>query len=611
MTGWGRRLAVTLAIAVVAIAFVAPVGALILKSFVVYDVVLEDGTVARAVEEPDVADGYVRFFYQDDPGGERIAVRKPIDKVKEIRSSHSLHHYEFVFSDRRAVLLVRNSLIVAGLGMLAALLIGVPIAWLLFRTDLPGRRLLLAFCLGPAILPPFLVWMGGARRLMNALHDAFGFTGATLQVASTTVVFGFVLFPFVVLLVGRALAAVPVGPWEAACMLGGRAAAFRRVVLPAVLPALFGSAAIVFVLAWADFTVPDLISFMLPPAEQGKVLNVFPTEIFLQWTKSFAKARATATGVPFVLVTVGILVLALYFLRKSPVVGGGEGRRGRPRVRLNGLGRAAGWGAVLLVLALGIVLPLVDMAGWACGRGETVKTSGEAKEVVGQTRMGELFDFAGAFARTPGLEDDLFRWLKSGLGAALLAMAAAIVLARWATTGGRLARITVLVIAVLPLAVPGLVYSVATTSFWSQIDVPWIARSPLRSILALTARFLPFAIVGAWIVLRELRRGHEEAAALLGAGPTTRALRVWGPVAGWGLVGAGLAVLVLALRELDTIVEIDSRVYPMRIYTKIHFSRLADEANLAFLYVGILLVPAVLAAVGVGMWARRRAAGVS
>ena len=45
----------------------------------------------------------------------------------------------------------------------------------------------------------------------------------------------------------------------------------------------------------------------------------------------------------------------------------------------------------------------------------------------------------------------------------------------------------------------------------------------------------------------------------------------------------------------------------MRLYDKIHFYRLADEANLAFLYVGILLVPALLAAVVLGSLGRRRA----
>ena len=42
---------------------------------------------------------------------------------------------------------------------------------------------------------------------------------------------------------------------------------------------------------------------------------------------------------------------------------------------------------------------------------------------------------------------------------------------------------------------------------------------------------------------------------------------------------------------------IDPRILPVRLYDKIHFSRLADEANLLFLCVGILLLPALLLAV--------------
>jgi len=110
------------------------------------------------------------------------------------------------------------------------------------------------------------------------------------------------------------------------------------------------------------------------------------------------------------------------------------------------------------------------------------------------------------------------------------------------------------------------------------------------------------------VALRAVRPGHEEAASLLGAGPGTRALRIWGPPAGPGLLAGAATVLVLALREIDTVIVIDAQVFPLRIYDKIHYSRLADEANLTFLYVGILLVPALLAA---GLWSwfawRRRA----
>jgi len=153
----------------------------------------------------------------------------------------------------------------------------------------------------------------------------------------------------------------------------------------------------------------------------------------------------------------------------------------------------------------------------------------------------------------------------------------------------------VLFLGAFPLAVPGLVFTAGTHLLWLKLDISWVDRTMLRSMLVLAARFFPFALVAAWLALRQVRRGSEEAAAMLGAGGLVRAQRIWGPLAARGLLGAFLVVLVLALREIDAVVLVDPRVFPWRLYDKIHFSQFADEATLCLLYVSILLVPALVA----------------
>ena len=92
-----------------------------------------------------------------------------------------------------------------------------------------------------------------------------------------------------------------------------------------------------------------------------------------------------------------------------------------------------------------------------------------------------------------------------------------------------------------------------------------------------------------------------------GAGPTTRTARVLVPMTWVGVLSGGLLVLVLALRELDAIMLVDARVLPMRLYDKIHFNRMADEANLLFLCLGYLLIPALACALLMGLRRRRPA----
>ncbi|MFV1959269.1 MAG: ABC transporter permease, partial [Planctomycetota bacterium] len=595
MSSWGGRLAVLFALGIVLLALVLPVGALLVRSFLIQEVVLVDGTRLRAVGEVETLDvpgrgAMVSFATQDAPGAERQPRQVPQQDVRRIETRPSFDHYRAVFADARTLGLVENSLRIAVGAVLVALLLGLPLAFVLGRTALPGRRIFLALSMGPAILPPLFLAMGGAIPIGGALHGAFGLSGSALQLTTASVVFGFGLYPLVVLLVGQGLAAVPAGPWEAALLLGGQSAAFRRVVLPAVLPAVLGASTLVFVLALADFAVPDTLGFTLPHVTTPA--NVFPTEILLQWKQNGNTGRAVATGVPLLLVTLVLVPVSLLLLRRSPVTGGGEGRRGRPRLQLaRWRTRLAAWFVVLGILALTLVLPLAGVLSWAEGGGATAQ-SGTA--TASASARAKLFDFQGALDRTPGSREEISRWLKTGAATAILALVVAVILVRWALRRGRAVRALVLALGALPLAVPGLVLTVGTLLFWIRLDIGWADRSIVRSVFALTARFLPFALLAAWLALRGVRRGQEEAASLLGAGPATRAGRIWGPLALRGLLGGALVVLILALREVDAVVLVDPRIFPMRLYDKIHFSRLADEANLALLWVGILLVPAIV-----------------
>jgi iron(III) transport system permease protein len=596
-----------LAWAVVAIAFLMPVGALFVRSFRVYDVVMQDGTVHRAVGEVRRGDGIVRFELQGAPDAEKISWEEDAENVREVRSLLSLDHYERVFTEPRTLGLLENSALIALGGALLALLLGLPIAFVLARTELPGRYLLAALCMGPAILPPFFIALGGARRMQAVLISVFGVSGGSLQVFNSIVVFGFVLFPLTVLLVGPALARVPAGPWESARLLGGRRAALRHVLLPALLPSVIGTFVLCFLMALTDFAVPDVLGFMLPAG--GSPTHVFATEILFQWKQTGNTGRAVATGAPFLVVTVLLLALAGALLRRSPVFAPGRPGRLRPRVCLSPLRRSAAYVFVLAVLGIALFMPLIEIAGWAGPGGESA-SGGTTAPQADSAGEGTLFDFGGTLDRTVGARDDRDRWLLCAFLAALLAMGVAVPLARQATRGGRLVRTAVLVVGALPLAVPGLVFSVGTLLFWQALPWDWVVEvedGVTRSVLVLSARFLPFALLGSWLALRAVRRGHEEAAAALGAGPLARARRIVAPLALPGVLAGGLLVLVLALRELDAIVLVDPRVLPMRLYDKIHFNRMADEANLLFLCLGLLLIPALLLALLLAWRARRSA----
>ena len=134
-----------------------------------------------------------------------------------------------------------------------SLLLGVPLAWVLARSSMPGLRLLRALVTLPLVLPPVvggvaLLLVLGRNGLVGRHLDAwFGltipFTTAAVVVAET-----FVAMPFLVIAVEGAFRSADQGYDEAAATLGAsRLTVFRRVTLPLVRPALVAGA----VLCWA------------------------------------------------------------------------------------------------------------------------------------------------------------------------------------------------------------------------------------------------------------------------------------------------------------------------------------------------------------------------
>jgi molybdate transport system permease protein len=145
------------------------------------------------------------------------------------------------------------SLVCASLATVISLLLGVPLAWLLARGDVPGRGLLRALVTVPLVLPPVvggvaLLLVLGRRGLIGQhLNEWFG---VSLPFTTTGVVVAeaFVAMPFLVISVEGALRAADPRYEEAAATLGAsRWLTFRRVTLPSIAPGVVAGT----VLCWA------------------------------------------------------------------------------------------------------------------------------------------------------------------------------------------------------------------------------------------------------------------------------------------------------------------------------------------------------------------------
>jgi molybdate transport system permease protein len=145
------------------------------------------------------------------------------------------------------------SLTCASLATALCLVLGVPLAWLLARSDLPGRRVLRALVTVPLVLPPVvggvaLLLVLGRRGIIGQHLDAWFGISLPFTTAGVVVAEAFVAMPFLVISVEGALRGADPRYEEAAATLGAsRWLTFRRVTLPSIAPGVVAGT----VLCWA------------------------------------------------------------------------------------------------------------------------------------------------------------------------------------------------------------------------------------------------------------------------------------------------------------------------------------------------------------------------
>ncbi|HET7326410.1 MAG TPA: ABC transporter permease [Nocardioidaceae bacterium] len=202
---------------------------------------------------------------------------------------------------------LRLSLVAGLLATGICLVVGVPLAWLLARTDFRGKRVVRALVTVPLVLPPVvggvaLLMLLGRRGVIGQYLDAW--FGITLPFTTAAVVLAeaFVAMPFLVIAVEGALRATDPRFETAAATLGAsRWVVFWRVTLPMAAPGVAAGAVLCFARALGEFGATITFAGSFPG-----VTRTMPIEVYLQLQSD----PSTAIVLSLVLLAVSVLVLA-------------------------------------------------------------------------------------------------------------------------------------------------------------------------------------------------------------------------------------------------------------------------------------------------------------
>ncbi|WP_327311480.1 ABC transporter permease [Streptomyces sp. NBC_01243] len=201
---------------------------------------------------------------------------------------------------------LRLSLLVSFWALGLSLLLGVPLAWLLARTDFPGKAFVRSLVLLPMVLPPTVggvaLLLGFGRRglLGPWLENTFGIT-LPFHTSGAVAAATFVAMPFLVISLEGALAGLRPAYEETAASLGASPVrVFFTVTLPMAAPGLAAGAALTWARALGEFGATITFAGNLPGTTQTLPLQVY---LLLQ------DSPEAATSVSLLLLAIAMAVL--------------------------------------------------------------------------------------------------------------------------------------------------------------------------------------------------------------------------------------------------------------------------------------------------------------
>lgn len=462
--------------------------------------------------------------------------------------------------------LVFTTLSLATLATTWAMMLALPLAWLVVRTDLPFRNLCRWLAVVPLAIPSYIgamayiallgpvgsvnAWFTTLTGSQQQWINIYGFWGGVF-------VLGLFTYPYIFLLASAALEATNPSVEETARSLGeSPLGVLRRVTLPMLRPSVLAGGLLVFLYALSDFGSLSLLR-----------VHVFTTAIYHQLNTRFDQASSAMLSFVLVLITLAVLVGQRILLsRRSYVTITGTARMARP-LRL---GRWR-WPAAALtggILGLSVFIPL----------GVLLAQTGSGGQFL------EVLREQGRF-----IQNSL---VMAGM-AATLAMILGFLIAFTAKHAQRRTGAVLTGTIQVGYAIPGTVLGLSLILLYNTY-LPWLYGTVGILVLAYLIRFLTQPVQGVESALAAINPHLEEAARSLAASPGAVLRQILAPLVRPTLFAVWTLVFISAMKELDATLLLRPAGFDtlsVRVYIHTVEAEYAKAGTLALLLIAFTVLP--------------------
>ncbi len=459
----------------------------------------------------------------------------------------TLQNFVDAYSDYQILGVLWTTLVFATGTALLTFALGTAVAWVVERTDAPGRSLFHTLALLSFAIPGLLTtmaWMlvlspniGWANAL---LREVFGLAESPFNIYSMGGMIWALsshYFPLAYLLMGPAFRVLDVRMEEAAAMSGaGTLQVASRVTLPLLRPAILSTMLLLFIRGVESFEVPRLI---------GMPARIFVLTTDIQSATAEAPPRfgiAGALGLTLLL----ICVVGVYLYRRATV-------NAEAYATVTGKGykptlidlREWRWPvsiAIGLMFFLALGLPLFTLAWQSFFRNVTRP---DAAAIAAMTWDNYRY-ILGYPIFLNAVKNSVSLGALAATTVVLLTFVMAWIAQRTRTRFGW----TLDVLAFVPIAIPSVIMGASILFAYLIIPLP-VYNTIWILLIAYITMNLPYGMRFTASGIVQIHRELEEVAQMSGAGVIQTFRRVLLPLLAPVLIAAWLYIFVLAVRELS------------------------------------------------------------
>jgi iron(III) transport system permease protein len=461
----------------------------------------------------------------------------------------SLHAFRTAYTEVGLGKMVVNSLVFALGSTALAIALGTVLAYLIVRTDVPGKPLMFAASLVPLIIPGVLHTISWAYFILSpqiGIGNTWfiekidgGHPFNVFSLGGMIFIEGLHLSPLVFLLMVAAFRSMDPSLEESAIMSGASLlTVFRRITVPLARPALYAAILIMVVRTLESFEVPAVVGM-------NNHIWVFTSRIWRVLDNvqpDFAVAGAYAMSL-LVLTSAGIIWHS-QLSKRARAFQTVTGKGFRPRPVALGAWKWPATGMIYLYFLIAVVLPVLVLAYASSQPFYSPPSKYTLSNMSWENYSHVLHDPVVGHA----FKNSIILAFGSATTIMLLTAVASWVVVRTKLPG----RWLIDNLAFIPLIVPGLVLGVALLAIY--LRTPWLPVYGSLWILfiAYLTRFMPYGMRYASTSMFQIGRELEESAAMSGAGWLATFRRVVLPLLVPGFLAGWIYILIVSVRELGS-----------------------------------------------------------